>query len=200
MLPSRKIILESIRKYDVDCNWPSPGPIVIFLKLYILNLFATEQGQIAYELSPTIQDGERIKFSFTVDNGSYTHTDTITKYYRADRFALLNAGTLSGWNEGGLSESWGISDKIYYSPPTSLTDSPHGNYIPKSTNHLTLSNPLVLTGTDSAVLTFRALWDIQDRYDYLAVEVSTDGELFRPLCATHSSAGLPAEVFGHPVY
>ncbi len=169
-------------------------------KLYILSLFSKERGQLDYHLSPDIVDGERIQFVLTLDNGDYARHDTITKYYQEQRFALQNPGSLSDWDYQSDQHAWGISDRVFYSPPHSLTDSPNGNYIPHSENYLTLLDPLTLVGTDSAVLTFRALWDIQHRFDYLAVEISTDGVLFQPLCAKHSTAALASQVFGQPVF
>ena len=169
-------------------------------KLYILSLFARQRDHFDYELSADIQDGERIRYAYSLDNGSYTQIDTITTYYRQANFALQNDGTMFDWKENNLLNTWGTTDKVYYSPPTSLTDSPNGNYVPYSTNYLTLKDQITLAGKDSAVLTFKALWDIQQRFDFLQVEVSTDGVNYQPLCGNLSGTGLPVAAKGQPVY
>ncbi len=184
----------SIRPITSNITFSDPS------KLYILSLFSRQRDQFEYQLSSDIQDGERIKFEYVLDNGFYQRIDTITTYYRSPNFALDNAGTLNDWVDLGLLNSWGSTDRHYYSPPSSLTDSPNGNYVPYSTNYLTLKHPIDLHGRDSAVLTFKALWDIQLLFDYLQVEVSTDGSNFQPLCGNYSGAGVPQMVKSQPVY
>jgi hypothetical protein len=158
-------------------------------KLYIINLFGNQPDKLEYRLSPNIQDGERIKFVCTVDNGSYSRTDTFIKYFRESRFALNNDGDKSVWETNTLLAQWDETDKLFVSAPTSLTDSPNGNTIPYTTNYLTLKNPVPILSGDSAVLTFRGYWDIQNQFDYLLVEISTDHKNFSPLCGKYSVAG-----------
>jgi hypothetical protein len=158
-------------------------------KLYILNLFGSQQDNLAYHLSPDIQDGERIRFTYTIDNGSYSRTDTIVKYYREPRFALNNGGEKSEWQPNSLLAQWEETSNLYVSAPTSLTDSPNGNTIPYTVNHLTVKNPISLLEGDSAIFTFKAYWDIQNQYDYLLVEIAIDGKTFVPLCGQYTIAG-----------
>ena len=169
-------------------------------KFYILSLFARQREQLTYELSPDIQDGERIKFAYTLDNGTFTITDTIVKYYQEPRFVLNNQGEMDGWQTGTLLEQWGSTNKIFYSAPSSLTDSPNGNYIPYSTNYLTLKQPVSLGDLDSAILTFKALWDIQHRFDYLQIEISTNNVDYMPLCGKYSTPGVVTKVLDQPIY
>ncbi|MBK8506756.1 MAG: immune inhibitor A [Saprospiraceae bacterium] len=158
-------------------------------KLYIINLFGNQADELDYRLSPNIQDGERIKFACTVDNGSYSRTDTFIKYFREPRFAMNNEGDKSIWETNTLLAQWDETDKLFASAPTSLTDSPNGNTIPYTTNYLTLKNPVPILNGDSAVLTFRGYWDIQNQFDYLMVEISTNDKNFSPLCGKYSVAG-----------
>ncbi|MCB0664386.1 MAG: T9SS type A sorting domain-containing protein [Saprospiraceae bacterium] len=158
-------------------------------KLYILDLFRNQKDNLRYTLSPGIQDGERIKISYTIDNGSFSHTDTIIKYYRNSRFLLNNPGNNSDWITNTIVSQWDETDKEFISEPTSLTDSPNGNTIPYTKNYLTLKNPVFISNGDSAVLSFRAFWDIQNQFDFMLVEISTDGNNFSPLCGRYSVAG-----------
>ncbi|MCB0688754.1 MAG: immune inhibitor A, partial [Saprospiraceae bacterium] len=177
---------------NIDFETPS--------KLYILNLFGNQRDNLSYQLSPQIQDGERIKFSYTIDNGVFTRTDTIIKYYREPNFILHNDGDKSDWVTNTITSQWDETDKNYVSAPTSLTDSPNGNTIPYTTNYLTLKSPISLTGSDSAVLSFKAYWDIQNQFDYMVMEVSTDGINFSPLCGRYSVAGRLNINRGLPIY
>ncbi len=158
-------------------------------KLYFLDIFGAQQDKVEFKLAPGIQDGERIKFSYTFDNGVFIRTDTIVKYYREPRFVLENAGDYSDWISPQLNEEWALSERYFVSPPTSLTDSPNGNTIPYTTNYLASKERLLLQGGDSTVLTFKALWDIQNQFDYMLVELSTDDENFVPLCGKYSVGG-----------
>ncbi len=168
-------------------------------KLYILDLFSSEKEQFHYTLRSGIQDGERIQFAYTIDNGSYQRTDTITKYYREGRFAFENTGNLTAWNDEPAMVNWGESKTVFYSGPSSLTDSPNGNTTPYTTNQLT-SNEFYVEHADSAVLTFRGRWDIQHDFDFMKIEVSLDGETFFPLCGKYSKAGALSRNRNLPVY
>ncbi|MDH3648844.1 MAG: M14 family zinc carboxypeptidase [Saprospiraceae bacterium] len=169
-------------------------------KFYILDLFTGQQDFFDYRLADDINDGEKITVVFTVDNGSYTKRDTITKTYRSPRFVLNNRGEITDWRSNGLGMAWEETNSVFYSAPSSLTDSPRGNYIPYTTNDLTLAVPVSLQKGDSAVLTFKALWDIQYRFDYMVLEVSTDGSSYMPLCGNFSKIGLQSQLEGSPVY
>ncbi|MBX2817998.1 MAG: immune inhibitor A [Saprospiraceae bacterium] len=169
-------------------------------KFYILDLFAVEQDQFEYQLDSDIQDGEEIWLSYTIDNGTYAYSDTIRKFYREPDFLISNDGTMQSWKSTGFSANWGVVDHTYYSPPTSLTDSPLGNYFPLSSNDLVYDDVLDLTGADSAVLYFQARWDIQPIMDYMTVEVSASGDDFVPQCGIYTRPGGPRQLEGAPVY
>lgn len=169
-------------------------------KFFILDVFSSQQDFFEYQVSSDIKDGEQIRFVYSVDNGSYIKKDTITKVYRSPRFAFESSGEIAHWKSTGLGTAWEETTSSYYSFPSSLTDSPRGNYIPYTTNDLTLNTPILLNHGDSAVLTFKGRWDIQYRFDYLLVEISTDGSTFTPLCGNYSKIGLPSQREGSPVY
>ena len=168
-------------------------------KFYILDVFSNQQDEIEYTLSSSIQDGEVIRYSYVLDNGSFQFSDTITKHFRVADFGLEDSGEIKNWSVTGLFSQWDMTQKTFYSSPSSLTDSPNGNYLPYSSNEITLIEPVSLTG-DSALLTFKAKWDIQHRYDYMIVEISTDGSNYEPLCGSYSLLGGPNQRLSVPVY
>jgi len=175
-------------------------------KFFILDLFSVEQDQFEYTLDSDIQDGEEIVYSVTVDNGSYAYTDTVQKYFRTPNFLLEDDGSIAGWTTESMHpvtpplDGWGESTNVFYSAPSSLTDSPRGNYFPLSTNELRYNSALELMGADSAVLTFQGRWDIQSNLDYLTVEVAQNGGEFVPQCGQYTELGGSRQLFGQPIY
>ncbi len=180
--------------------------VTVPAKFFILDLFSVEHDEYQYTLDPNIQDGEEIVFSISVDNGSYTYADTIRKYYREPNFLIENSGAMQGWTTESVHpvaaqlEGWGESTQVYYSAPSSLTDSPFGNYFPLSTNELRYDRVLELTGADSAVFSFQATWDIQSHRDYMTVEVASNGGEFVPQCGRYTVPGGPRQLFEVPIY
>lgn len=168
-------------------------------KFYILGLFAGERESFPYILDSDIADGERIQFVYTIDNGNFIQSDTVTKYFRASKFVYENDGTLNYTSNAGIQNNWGINTGEFYTAPSSLTDSPNGNTFPYSENTLT-TDAFYLEQSDSAVLTFRGKWDIQTGYDYMQMELSVDGQDFFPLCGKYSVAGILTQNLNAPVY
>ncbi|NND08359.1 MAG: T9SS type A sorting domain-containing protein [Saprospiraceae bacterium] len=168
-------------------------------KFYILSLFSGLRESFPYILDSDIGDGERIQFSYTIDNGSYIHTDTVTKYFRASKFVYENEGTLDYTHSVGFQNNWAVNTSEFYSAPSSLTDSPNGNTFPYSDNSI-LTDAFFLEEVDSAVLTFRGKWDIQTGYDYLKIELAAEGQDFIPLCGKYSVAGILRQNLDDPVY
>ncbi|MER7568470.1 immune inhibitor A domain-containing protein [Streptomyces sp. NPDC097941] len=63
----------------------------------------------------------------------------------------------------------------------------------------TLSRPLDLTGKSSAALTLDGWWDIEQDYDYLYTEVSTDGSNWTPIDGTLADGtAIPRDGSGKP--
>ncbi len=168
-------------------------------RLYTLGL-NREPTSLSYRLASGIEPGTEIRFVVEVDNGALEFRDTITKYFYRPDYLLANDGRANDWITSGLMASWRETTRKFYSAPTSLTDSPTGNTVPYTTNYLTSRQAFPLHGSDSVVLTFKALWDIQNRTDYATVEISTDGRTFVPLCGKYSQPGKLRANEGLPVY
>jgi hypothetical protein len=75
------------------------------------------------------------------------------------------------WN---LGEHWGVTNSTSYSPTHSFTESPNGNY---GNNWETIStlSPLNLMGFDAASLSFWTKYSIETNYDYMYLEITTNG-------------------------
>ena len=155
-------------------------------------------GAINYTLTPGTPEGTNLKFALSISNGGFTWTDTITKIYAiADTLLKDNANDLSNWTSDGFS----VTTEESTSTPSSFTESPGGNYSLLQSSSLTLNNPLNLTNSNYAYLSFKGKWDIEKSYDWVEVYASIDnGSTWTPLCGKYSSYGTDDQNLSEPVY
>ncbi|MBI2270001.1 MAG: immune inhibitor A [Bacteroidetes bacterium] len=158
---------------------------------------------ISYSLITGVTDGDKLIFVLSVNNGSYIIRDTITKIYGMPVTTYAtDAGSLVDWTSPG----WGTSTSVYHSAPSSITDSPIGNY-PDGTmqnywvSSIEQSKTVNLTDAVYAEMTFWARWAIEANYDYVEVNASSDGGAnWSPLCGKHTIPGNIAQDPNNPVY
>ena len=81
----------------------------------------------------------------------------------------------SGTTNWTLTGTWGLSTLKSHSSNHSLTESPIGNYANSLTIYATMANGVNLTNAMSAELKFWAIYDIEAGFDYMYVDVSTNG-------------------------
>lgn len=165
-----------------------------------LEMNESVDGSIPFTLNPEIQNGEVIKFYLSLSNGDYVQGDTITKIFIDNPPVFSdNEASLDHWEI--ISGPWNQTDNMFYSPPSSITDSPGGVYANNISNHIHLQNPVLLnTGFEKAYLNFWAKWDIEPQYDYAQVSLSVNGAAYFPLCGKFSGTGTQFQDEGNPVY
>lgn len=163
-------------------------------------LLETKLDSISYTLNPAIVAGQSFKFVIRVNNGLYDANDTITKFYgQTVPVFSNNASSMSGYTS--LLGNWNTSTIYYVSSPTSITDSPNGNYSDNTNKLLKLNIPVDLTNATWASLNFSALWEIEASYDYAQVLASVDnGSTWIPLCGKYTKTSSPYQDPGNPVY
>jgi hypothetical protein len=71
-------------------------------------------------------------------------------------------------------DSWGISTSASHSPSHSITESPNGNYGNNLDIYATL-NSINLSGYTDATLSFWTKYNLESGYDYMWLEISTNG-------------------------
>lgn len=155
---------------------------------------------IAFTLVNTnLSYGDQVKFALSINNGLYTLTDTIIKIFGVpSQVYFNNLSNASGWTS---QSGWGITNQQFYSPPSSITDSPNGNYPPNTIRTFTLNNQLSLVNSVNAELTFYAKWAIEPNYDFAQVLISTNnGGTWIPLCGKYTVEGTIDQDPGQPVY
>jgi carboxypeptidase T len=166
---------------------------------YFAGMTMLEQrtDSIAYSLSPGVQEGDVVRFVIAVDNGSFTYRDTVSKVIGIPTVVFAdNGSSLANWQG-----TWGVSNTTWFSPPSSITDSPNGNYPNNANRILTLSEPLDLGNATGARLSFMARWDIEPSYDYVQVLASgNNGISWTPLCGRWTRPGSQFQTPGDPVF
>lgn len=168
----------------------------------IIQLAANETAEdaIAYTLTGSdLKEGDEVLFLLTLDNGFYAKQDTVRCFFMIAPPVFADQGnTFTNWSSG--SGTWWVTDEAYFSFPSSITDSPGGNYENNAATTLELSEPLTLTNFDRALLFFRARWDIEPSYDYVQVQVAVNGGDYVPLCGKYTKSGGQFQSLGQPVY
>ena len=163
-----------------------------------MKLLEQIKDSISYTLAGSIQEGDKIKLLLSVDNGAYTITDTLTKVFGTPVIAYsTNGNSLSGWS----TTTWGLSSTYFHSAPSSITDSPSGNYPNKANTKITQTSPVNLTDALYADLNFWTRWDLEQGFDYVEVSASSDnGSTWSPLCGKYTKKGSSNQDPGNPIY
>ena len=164
-----------------------------------MSILQTNLDSISYSLSANISPGDVIEYVIVLNNGLYSFNDTISKVYGAPQLIYSNNGSsISGWSN---QFSWGTTSSAFQSSPSSITDSPFGNYSNNTNNKISLSNSVSLNNSFAAYASFWAKWDIEDNWDYVQFEVSDDnGNSWTPQCGIYTEEGAVDQDIGQPVY
>jgi carboxypeptidase T len=164
-----------------------------------LSHLQTVLDSISFTLVSNIVPGQTFSYVLSVNNGFYTYRDTITKIFGSGQILLSdNASTMTGWT----CCNWNITTQQFYSAPSSITDSPFGNYA-NNTNKITTLNNTVSIPANALFpkLTFYAKWDIEAGYDFVQVMASNDnGSSWTPLCGLYTKEGNNNQDVGMPLY
>ncbi|MDD3876871.1 MAG: M14 family zinc carboxypeptidase [Bacteroidales bacterium] len=181
-------------------NITSTGNSLVFNN--IGHLQATSDS-IYFSLDPTVVHGDDIVFLLTINNGTFTISDTIIKKAGQKELVFFDdAANLNNWIPGG----WSTTTNEYYSAPSSITDSPGGNYSSNSTKQIIINNAVDLSSTNAAYLHFMAKWDMASQwygnyYDYVQLLISSDnGTTWLPLCGKYSTPSNNSVILGQPAY
>ncbi len=175
-------------------NVLSVGTPVTFAEMELLE---TRLDSITLSPLPSLAHGDPMRFVIAISNGFYTQRDTITKFFGAPLVLLAeNGSSMDQWQSG----SWDLSTTYWYSAPSSITDSPFGDYQDNTNSTITLAETIDLTDATAAVLTFMARWDIEAEYDFAQVLASADGFNWTPLCGRYTRPGTAVQDDGAPIY
>lgn len=139
--------------------------------VYDLAMRESSSGSISFTLDPAISFGDDIIYVLQTEYGTWTHRDTITKSFGAINLQYFEDGaSTSNWIG-----NWNTTTADYYSPSSSFTDTPSGDYSNNSTKTYEFNQDIDLSTATAAQVTYYAKWAIEADYDYCQFQVSTDG-------------------------
>lgn len=147
-------------------------------------------GSIAINLDPAIGPGESIDYELIINNGFFNRVVPVSRIFGQPMLIFDEPGndTATNWT----TTDWASTTEDFVSATSSITDSPNTNYSNNENNIITLSNEIDLTGVIAANLTFQAKWNIENNFDYVQLEVSTNnGTSWIPQCGQYTNEGVP---------
>lgn len=164
-----------------------------------LDLLETGSGNLSYNLAATINSGDTIVYELQVDTGTFTYSIEVSKTFGDLTQIFLENGDSS--TDQFSSNDWGTTNTTFVSPSSSITDSPTGNYDNFLNSSIALSDPIDLTSATSATVGYFARWEIENTWDYVQFEISTDGGAnWEPQCGNFTTAGTNIQPIGEPLY
>ncbi|MGE5318206.1 MAG: M14 family zinc carboxypeptidase [Chloroflexota bacterium] len=162
-----------------------------------LSVFATKTDSIPFVLKSSVKSSDTIRFVYVLNDGFVTYRDTVEKYFGTP-VLLFSDQLTTAVNWTG---QWALSNMFPWSAPSSMADSPTGNYNNNANKSTTLVEPVVLTNASVAVLNFYAKWNIEAGYDYVQVSISTNnGSTWTPLAGKYTRPGTANQAYMQPVY
>jgi carboxypeptidase T len=162
-----------------------------------LDRFETWTGAFTVTLAPSTVAGEAVEFLLRTDNGFFVHTDTLRKVFAGSVQAVF---TEDGTNLAPFAGPWGTTQATFVSPPSSITDSPVGNYQPSTVSVLEMTNPVLIpAGAIRPHLRFYTRWELEENYDYVMVTAANNNQ-YEELCGRYTEAGNGNQPFGSPVF
>ncbi len=169
---------------------------------FTLNPLEAVSLNIPFTISGDAENQDPLTFVVHINNGLWEKTDTLSKIYLNGQEEVLlsdDADDLSLWT----SDSWSTTTEDYYSPYTSITDSPNATYGNNADKLLLLETPISIPEDALfAQLSFRAKWAIESNWDYVQVlAISGGGATSTPLCGRYTTNGTGSfQPNGEPLY
>lgn len=170
------------------------------LKTFYLNQLEDTTLLVNLSIGNTILSGTAVDLIYEVDNGQHIFSNSVTKTYHSGTTSTVfqeDGTSLNNWEQ--LS-AWNTTSATFVSSPSSITDSPNGNYQGNLDNELLLKTPINLSNAVSASLHFEAKWEIEKEYDFAQILASSDGVTFTALCGNYTFPGSVYQALDEPVY
>jgi len=171
-------------------------------QVFDLAQFDTQILETGLSLDPAIQIGDAFQMLLTYSNGSYSVSDTLTKFFGGKTQVLLEetGSDLSQWS---ASTDWDVTESTFVSAPQSITDSPLGDYISLAFSELQTTGPgfAIPANALNPQVRFWAKWAIEPAYDMVQVHaISTSNN--QALCGRHTrlGSGIGTQPKLEPIY
>ena len=163
---------------------------------------SSDTTDILLSVSSEIENGTKGGLIISLhDSSSFNRLDTVSIIF-GDHEEIFYDGAENGMIEWSEDDNWGTifdaSEGL-----SSITDSPVGNYIGDwGTSKTQLSRIINFSGIFYPFITFDAKWDIEQSYDFVQFQASTDGVNWTPLSGNYTSigSGSGVQTTGEPIY
>ena len=141
-------------------------------------------------------------FKYVLNNGLFNEEVFVEKIYGVPILLIEDESDnySSFWSNNS---EWSNTYEEYFSPETSITDSPYTNYNNNAEEIINLINEIDLSGYSYAEINFDAKWNIESGYDYVQVEISDDaGNNWIPQCGKYTNIGIETHDYAinEPLY
>ena len=164
-----------------------------------LDKFEPHERSLSFSIDNQLAYGSSVKIEIICQQGNYTFRDTLTKVRADFKTLAINDNDLSQWDTSEGME-WSTTTAEYKTGPVSITDSPLGEYLPDSHEAIVLDQQIDLHDITTAYAQFWTKWEIEDHYDYVVFQASTDGESWENLCGEQSKLGSLFQLYEEPLY
>lgn len=163
-----------------------------------LSIATPVADSISYSVNPSTAAGTPLTYVVELSNGVFTWRDTLTRIYGNPIIVYsTNATAATGWN---TANGWDVTTEDFVSSPTSFTDSPFSYYNPNAYSSMPMTQNVSLAGAISAQLRFKTRFELEANYDFVQVQVSTDGgNNWTSLCGKYTTSD-PNLNGGEPLY
>jgi carboxypeptidase T len=196
-----KLGLNSVGSYTASVEPLSSNiqPITVTREYSDLLLANELIDSIPIQLNPNISIGESFSYVLKITNNGVSFTDTVVRYFGAPAILYSdNGNTINNWISENL---WNTTSVQYVSDPSSITDSPDGFYSNFTNQSITTINGVTLQSSSFAQLSFYAKWDVENDWDYVQIQLSTDsGFTWTPLCGEYTTNGNANQLLNQPLY
>ena len=182
----------------ISSNITAVGNPVSFNNLEVLE---QDEGTIQYTIAFGAEAGDDIEYELIVNNGSYDNIVFIGKKFGSLLPIFEDPG--DSVTDNFENNGWGTTSSTFVSPSSAITDSPGGDYPDNSNKTITLSEEVNLINAIGANLSFYAKWELENNWDYVQIEVSTnDGNSWEPQCGKFTNEGSEngSQPTGEPLY
>ena len=163
-----------------------------------LELLEEISDSVFYSLGPNISYGDKVEYLLKVECGSFTNIDTIRRPFGlADTLFFDYCSGMSSW----ISDDWGVTTEYFYSPETSITDSPGGLYQNNMNTQILLTDTIDLSNIPAAWLSFSTRWILDGGNDFVILMASSDlGETWTALKGKYTTVNVAPAHPEMPVY
>lgn len=151
-----------------------------------LDPFEEATLSIPYTLIDDPGVGNEIRFELLVDNGTFITKRRINQRFGLPEIPFTDSGNSN--TDNFTSNDWGVTDATFVSPPSSITDSPDGDYQINQNKNIAINETIDLTNAAYAYVEFYARWYTTQGFDYVQFEISTDdGQSWAPQCGRYTN-------------